>query len=114
MPGEMCSVALDAWFDDVSILADDALLLSVMKEAAEAGEAHVVGQTSHIFPNGAVTAVLLLAESHLCVHTWPEHGLASFDLLTCGSLNAERIVSHILSSLRPARSNSIRTVRDLF
>jgi S-adenosylmethionine decarboxylase len=110
---EMCSYALDAWFEDISVLTDEDALLSVMREAAAAGHARVVGQTSAIFPNGAVTAVLLLAESHLCVHTWPEHGLASFDLLTCGTLNAELMVSHIRSALRPVRSNTVHAVRDL-
>jgi S-adenosylmethionine decarboxylase len=110
---EMCSYALDAWFDDVSVLTDEGALLSVMRDAAAAGHARVVGQTSAVFPNGAVTAVLLLAESHLCVHTWPEHGLASFDLLTCGTLNAELMVSHIRSALRPVRSNTVHAVRDL-
>jgi S-adenosylmethionine decarboxylase len=110
---EMCSYALDAWFDDISVLTDEDALLSVMRDAAAAGHAHVVGQTSAVFPNGAVTAVLLLAESHLCVHTWPEHGLASFDLLTCGTLNAELMVSHIRSALRPVRSNTVHAVRDL-
>ncbi|MEP7025376.1 MAG: adenosylmethionine decarboxylase [Actinomycetota bacterium] len=110
---EMCSYALDAWFDDTSVLTDEGALLSVMRDAAAAGHATVVGQTSAIFPNGAVTAVVLLAESHLCVHTWPEHGLASFDLLTCGTLNAELMVSHIREALRPVRSNTVHAVRDL-
>jgi S-adenosylmethionine decarboxylase len=110
---EMCSCALDTWFDDVSILTDADALLAVMRDAAAAGQAHVVGQAINIFPNGAVTAVLLLAESHLCVHTWPEHGLASFDLLTCGTLNAELMMAHIRSVLQPVRSKTVRAVRDL-
>jgi S-adenosylmethionine decarboxylase len=110
---EMCSYAMDAWFDDISVLTDEHALLSVMHSAASAGDAHVVGQTSKVFPNGAVTAVLLLAESHLCVHTWPEHSLASFDLLTCGALNAELMMSHIRSALCPVRTSTVHAVRDL-
>ena len=110
---EMCSYAIDAWFDDIAILTDEPALLAIMRAAADAGDATVLGHTSAIFPNGAVTAVLLLAQSHLSVHTWPEHGLASFDLLTCGRLHGERILAHLRSALHPVRANVVRTIRDV-
>lgn len=109
----MCSSQMDAWFADGAILTDEQGLLSVMRDAATAGHATVIGQTSAVFPNGAVTAVLLLAESHLSVHTWPEHNLATFDLLTCGRLSAESIFSCLESALEPARTNLVSTVRSL-
>lgn len=105
--GEMCSSAMDAWFEDVGILTDESGLLTAMRVAAAAGHANVVGQTSAVFPNGAVTAVLLLAESHLSVHTWPEHGLAMFDLLTCGKLNASLIFEHLQAALKPDRASIV-------
>jgi S-adenosylmethionine decarboxylase len=83
----MCSASMDAWFADVAVLTDEQRLLTLLRDA---GGATVVGQASAVFDNGAATAVLLLAESRLSVHTWPEHGHASFDVLTCGTLNAER------------------------
>jgi S-adenosylmethionine decarboxylase len=104
---------MDAWFSDTAALTDEQQLLTVMRAAAAAGGATVVGQTSTVFGNGAVTAVLLLAESHLAVHTWPEHGLASFDVLTCGTLSAERIFAHLEQSLEPVRTRVVRSVRDL-
>jgi S-adenosylmethionine decarboxylase len=104
---------MDAWFADGAILADEQGLLSVMHDAAAEGHATVIGQTSAVFPNGAVSAVLLLAESHLSVHTWPEHSLATFDLLTCGKLSAESIFSYLRSALEPTRTNVVSTVRDL-
>ncbi|MCR5889339.1 S-adenosylmethionine decarboxylase [Hymenobacter sp. J193] len=39
-----------------------------------------VGEVYHTFPNGSFTAVVGLTESHLSIHTWPEHGLATFDV----------------------------------
>ncbi|WP_460671830.1 S-adenosylmethionine decarboxylase family protein [Larkinella ripae] len=39
-----------------------------------------VGEVYHAFPNGGFTAVLCLTESHVSVHTWPENGLATFDV----------------------------------
>jgi S-adenosylmethionine decarboxylase len=110
---EICSYAIDAWFDEIAVLTDEHALLAVMNEAASAGHAHVLDHATATFPNGAISAVLLLAESHLSVHTWPEHGLARFDLLTCGALNAESIIAYLQSSLKPRRSTVTRTIRDL-
>ena len=49
----------------------------------------MVGEAFHVFPNGAVTGVLLLAQSHLSIHTWPELRLANVDLLTYGDVDGE-------------------------
>lgn len=110
---EMCSFSVDAWFDDPSLLTDEHRLLTAMRDAAAAGNATVMGEASALFPNGAVTAALLLAESHLTVHTWPEHGLARFDLLTCGRLHGEVIVAHLMSRLAPTRSRVDSHIRHL-
>jgi S-adenosylmethionine decarboxylase len=111
--GDMCSSQMDAWFTDGRVLTDEQALLSVMRDAAAAGHATVVGEASAVFPNGAVTAVLLLAESHLSVHTWPEHNFATFDVLTCGKLSAESIFSHLRSALGTSRTNTVSARRSV-
>ncbi len=104
---------MDAWFTDPAVLTDEQGLLTFMRDAVLAGGATVVGQASAVFPNGAVTAALLLAESHLTAHTWPEHGLARFDLLTCGQLDARLILQHLMDLLNPHRANITRTILDI-
>src|SRR5690606_13325981 len=52
---ELCSYAVDVWVSDHSILTDEERLLSLLRTAAEKGEAQVLGESSHVFPNGAVT-----------------------------------------------------------
>ena len=111
--GEMCSYAMDVWLDEPDLLTDEASLLEFLRGAAEAGGATVLGESSAVFPNGAVTAVLLLSQSHLSVHTWPEYRMANFDLLTCGRLNGEHMLDHLKSRLRPARTNVVRVIRDV-
>jgi S-adenosylmethionine decarboxylase len=111
--GEMCSYALDVWLEDVRPLTDEHRLIEVMRQAAGAGHAVVLGTSAHTFPNGAVTAVLVLSQSHLSVHTWPEHGVANFDLLTCGRLNGELMIASLRESLRPVRANLSRVIRDI-
>ncbi|HEY0641338.1 MAG TPA: adenosylmethionine decarboxylase [Pseudonocardiaceae bacterium] len=112
--GEMCSYALDVWLPEggAAILRDEHALLGLLRTAAEAGDAVVLGSASHTFPNGAVTAVLVLSQSHLSVHTWPEHRSANVDLLTCGPLNGERMIEHLRAVLAPERVAQSRTKRD--
>jgi S-adenosylmethionine decarboxylase len=112
--GEMCSYALDVWVDPADVLSDPARLVAVMRVSAEAGHAEVLDESVHVFPNGAVTAVLLLSQSHLSVHTWPELGMANFDLLTCGRLNGELILARLRDELTPVRANVTRVIRDVY
>lgn len=111
--GEMCSYAMDVWLSDPELLTDEPGLLALLRRAAEAGGAQVLGESSAVFPNGAVTAVLLLSQSHLSVHTWPEYKMANFDLLTCGRLNGEQMLGYLKGQLKPERANVVRVIRDV-
>lgn len=55
-----------------------------MVAAAEASGALVVGETFHHFSPHGVSGVVVISESHLAIHTWPEYGFAAVDLFTCG------------------------------
>ncbi len=68
-------------------LHDRDLLARILREAAAAAGATIVGELFHRFaPVGVsgVSGVLLIAESHVSIHTWPEHGAAALDIYTCG------------------------------
>ena len=58
---------------------------SLMLEAAIRSGATVVGDIFHHFSPQGVTGVVVVAESHLAIHTWPEFGYASVDIFTCGT-----------------------------
>lgn len=99
--------ALDAWVADPAILIDKTELQTILRAAADSGRARVVGEAFHTFPNGALTGVLLLAQSHLSIHTWPELLLANIDLLTYGDVDGElalRVVSERLGATRTSVS----------
>jgi len=87
--------ALDARVADACMLTDRERLRAILYEAALVGGATVMGEEFCVFPNGAVTGVLVLAQSHLSIHTWPEHSLANVDLLSCGDLPGERMMRSI-------------------
>jgi len=101
--------AMDAWVRAASVLTDEDELRAVLHAAASAGGATVVGEEFYAFPNGAVTGVLLLAQSHLSIHTWPELALANVDLLTCGDIDGDIVLSTIRERLDVERA-SIRCI----
>jgi S-adenosylmethionine decarboxylase len=100
---------LDARVRDASVLTDRDRLRRVLYAAARAGGASVVGEEFCIFANGAVTGVLVLAQSHLSIHTWPERRLANVDLLSCGDVAGERVLREIARELgaETARMNVV-------
>jgi S-adenosylmethionine decarboxylase len=72
----------------VALLCDAGLLASHLKAAVNEAGLSVVGETFHKFPDtppqpGGVTGVVLLAESHVAVHTWPEFGVVTLDVYVC-------------------------------
>ncbi|MEM9795578.1 MAG: adenosylmethionine decarboxylase [Pseudomonadota bacterium] len=75
-----------------------------MTDAAIAAGAQVLSAHFHPFPGGGVTGVLLLAESHITVHTWPEHDYAALDLFMCGDAPVERAADTLDAALSPERS----------
>ena len=74
---------------DRELLNDGPRLLSLMLAAAERAHALVVGHVCHRYAPHVVTCVVVLAESHFSLHTWPEAGYAAADFYTCGSLLPE-------------------------
>ena len=72
---------------------------ALLTAAREAG-ATIVGQTFHKFSPHGVTGVVAIAESHLCIHTWPEYGYAAVDIFTCGdSFQPEKAADYLAEAL---------------
>jgi S-adenosylmethionine/arginine decarboxylase-like enzyme len=59
----------------------------------------VINSTSHTFPGGGFTGLILLGESHAAIHTWPEHGRAWVELATCGDKHALHMFIERLSDM---------------
>jgi len=68
-------------------LDDLARVRSAMLEAAVAVGAEKVGESFHPFTPQGISGTVVIAESHLSIHTWPEHGYAAVDVYTCGGLD---------------------------
>ncbi|MGB3556029.1 MAG: adenosylmethionine decarboxylase [Jannaschia sp.] len=83
---------------------DAATIERALHDAARAAGAKVLSAHFHPFDGGGVTGVLLLSESHITVHTWPEHGYAALDLFLCGAASVEAAADALDAALRPART----------
>lgn len=57
----------------------------------------------HFEPNGGVSGVAVLAESHISIHSWPEHGYAALDIFMCGSANPDACVPVLRAAFGPKR-----------
>ncbi len=67
-------------------LADPAFVERVLRDAASAARVTLIDLRLHHFgESSGVTGVALLAESHISIHTWPEHELIAIDIFTCGA-----------------------------
>ncbi|WP_339009225.1 adenosylmethionine decarboxylase [Fusobacterium varium] len=71
---------------DVEILKNTLLIEKYMIEAAEAARATIVKSVFHTFNPWGVSGVIVIEESHLTIHTWPEYKYAAVDLFTCGDI----------------------------
>ena len=61
---------------------DDLKLL--LLEAVRRGQGTIVTEVFHTFSPHGVSGVVVIAESHVAIHTWPEHGYAAVDIFSCG------------------------------
>ena len=75
---------------DASFLADLGRVTSAMLQAAETAGATVVTHSFHHFSPYGVSGAVIIAESHLAIHTWPEHGFAAVDFFSCGGVDMDR------------------------
>jgi S-adenosylmethionine decarboxylase len=85
-------------------LDDPAAIDRAMRAAAEAAGATILHAHFHHFsPNGGVSGVVVLAESHVSIHTWPERDFAAVDVFMCGRCDPYRTLPVLRRALRARR-----------
>ena len=83
-----------------TLLDDESHIRNVLVHAAHLCQSTLLDVSSHKFDPQGVTAIALLAESHISIHTWPEKGQAAVDVFTCGNCNPELAGEHIANGVR--------------
>jgi S-adenosylmethionine decarboxylase len=103
-------VLLDLYGVPAARLDDPEGLRASLEKAARDGGAHVVeSRFSRFDPYGA-SGVVMLAESHVAIHTWPELGFAAVDVFTCGAPEVAASVSDQIVTLLAPTSCERRTI----
>jgi S-adenosylmethionine decarboxylase proenzyme len=82
------------------ILNDLPRLEKILKEAARRSGAVVVNTVFHRYNPQGISGIVVIAESHLSLHTWPEYGYAAVDCFTCGdTVDPYKAVEHLKEQL---------------
>ena len=91
---------IDVWGEGEHLENED-LIKKIIANSAIAAGATVLDLHSHKFGEAeGISAIALLAESHISVHTWPERNFAAFDIFLCGNTNPEKAVRSIKQHIK--------------
>ena len=96
---------------DRTLLDDPSCLERILTEAISRSGGTIIKPCFHQFSPHGVTGVVVIAESHVAVHTWPEFGYCALDVFTCGTqVNTEQIFEYVRSELQ-AQETSVMEVK---
>ena len=99
---------------DEELLKDHKLIEEYMVETAKEMKATVVESVFHHFNPWGVSGAVVISESHLTIHTWPEFGYAAVDLFTCGdTINPWVGFDNLENKLKAKRSESMEVARGM-
>ncbi len=97
---------------DSKTLDDVARIEEHMRIAARRANSTIVNSTFHRFSPYGVSGVVVIAESHLSIHTWPEYEYAAVDLFTCGeSVNPWKALEYLREVFHPSRESVVELKR---
>ncbi|OYT14528.1 MAG: S-adenosylmethionine decarboxylase proenzyme [Bacteroidetes bacterium 4572_77] len=99
---------------DKEILNSNELIEKYMNEAAIKANATIVNSVFHTFNPWGVSGAVIIQESHLTIHTWPEYGYAAVDLFTCGdSVNPWDAFEYLHKKLKAEKNETTEVSRGL-
>ena len=101
---------LELYRCDYEKLNDESFLRCTLNRAAKLAKATVLNLISNKFEPQGVTAIALLAESHISIHTWPESNYSAVDIFTCGQNMLPELASQYLIEALRAEEHSLRII----
>lgn len=93
------------------LLNDVKRVEEIMVAAAKIAKATIVGSHFHQFSPFGISGVVVIAESHVAIHTWPEHGYAAVDIFTCGETLSPEIAAQYLVQKFQSRQPSLMELK---
>lgn len=107
-------IVADAWGINFELLNDAQLLQKYMVGIGEKCGLTILSVQAYQFQPQGVTIIMLLAESHFSIHTYPEKGFAAIDCYTCGKeVNPYDVVTNLLAILKPDKFFVKKMVRGI-
>jgi S-adenosylmethionine decarboxylase len=105
-------ILADLWGVPAPLLCNSVRIEEILIQAAQAAKATVLQKHLHSFgEHQGVTGVLMLAESHISIHTWPESNMAAIDIFICGNGQAEAALTVIEKEFQAQRKQIHRIAR---
>ena len=101
---------LELYKCDCEKLNDESFLRCTLNRAAKLAKATVLNIISNKFEPQGVTAIALLAESHISIHTWPESNYSAVDIFTCGQNMLPELAGQYLIDVLNAEEHSLRVI----
>ena len=101
---------LELYRCDCEKLNDESFLRCTLNRAAKLANATVLNLISNKFEPQGVTAIALLADSHISIHTWPESNYSAVDIFTCGTNMLPELASEYLIESLMAKEHSLRVI----
>ena len=101
---------LELYRCDCEKLNDESFLRCILNRAAKLANATVLNLISNKFEPQGVTAIALLAESHISIHTWPESNYSAVDIFTCGQNMLPELASQYLIESLMAKEHYLRII----
>ena len=99
---------------DEEILNNHQLIEQYMNEAAIKAKATIVKSVFHMFNPWGVSGAVVIQESHLTIHTWPEYGYAAVDLFTCGDeVDPWLAFAHLKDKLNAEKTETLEIPRGI-
>jgi S-adenosylmethionine decarboxylase len=92
---------------NTKLLNDIKRVEEILVSGAKIAKATIVGTHFHQFSPFGISGVVVIAESHLAVHTWPEHGYAAVDIFTCGEALCPEIAAQYFVEQFQSRQPSL-------
>ena len=97
---------------DCETLNDPDRIKKIMEEAAITSGASIVQSVFHLFNPHGISGVVVIAESHLAIHTWPEYGYSAVDIFTCGEeVDPWRACHYLKEELKAGSTSTVEISR---
>mgnify|MGYP001592053285 CR=1 FL=1 len=97
---------------DINIINDSSKVEEFLLESAKISGATIIKSIFHKFNPHGVSGVIVIAESHFSIHTWPEYGYCALDIFTCGDkIDSEKALNYLKQKLKCQSISVVETKR---